>query len=77
MLGRRVACSAILILIHAACGRAVRANPHLTTENVDGGEAMRFRARMLGPVAIAANLTCCSSARLTPSDQPTCRKSAA
>ena len=31
---------------------------------------MRFGARMLGLVAIAANLTCCSSARLTPGDQP-------
>jgi hypothetical protein len=45
--------------------RAVR-----EARNVDGGETMRSGARMLGLVAIAANLTCCSSARLTPGDQP-------
>jgi hypothetical protein len=41
--------------------------------NVDGGEAVRFGNQLqktLGLVAIAANLTCCSSARLTPDDQP-------
>ena len=70
-IGRRVTCSAISILIHSVCCRAVLAQCSVcTARNVDGGEAMRFRARMLGLVAIAANLTCCSSARLTPSDQP-------
>ena len=38
--------------------------------NADRGETMKFGARMLSLVAIAANLTCCSSARLTPGDQP-------
>jgi hypothetical protein len=39
----------------------------------NSGTAVRFgtnHQKMLGLVAIAANLTCCSSARLTPGDQP-------
>jgi hypothetical protein len=38
--------------------------------NVDGGTAVTFAVRMLWLGTIAANLTCCSSARLTPGDQP-------
>jgi hypothetical protein len=42
--------------------------PIRAARNVDGGTRVRFeinQRRTLGLVAIAANLTCCSSARLT------------